>query len=160
MLDDLRRLADDEDARVRAAAVRAIGLHAERTADGASRAAGAAPVEAALGDEPPVALAAVEALRASAACRRRSWRRCSRAASPRSCARRWPASAAHGDAASLERLLPLVSHPDWAVRAEAIEVLAERRVAKAVPAILRRLEIEQDDFVRDAILRALERLEG
>ena len=32
--------------------------------------------------------------------------------------------------------------------------------AKAVPAILRRLETEQDDFVRDAILRALKRLEG
>ena len=33
-------------------------------------------------------------------------------------------------------------------------------MARAVPAILRRLETEQDDFVRDAILRALKRLEG
>ena len=31
---------------------------------------------------------------------------------------------------------------------------------EAVPAILRLLETEQDDFVRDAILRALERLEA
>ena len=62
--------------------------------------------------------------------------------------------------ASLDQLLPLVSHPDWSVRAEAIQVLADRRVTKAVPTILRRLEGEQDGFVRDAILRALERLEG
>jgi HEAT repeat protein len=66
----------------------------------------------------------------------------------------------NGDAAALEALLPLVSHRDWTVRAEAIQVLAERGVSKAVPPILRRLETEQDDFVRDAILRALDRLEG
>ena len=56
-------------------------------------------------------------------------------------------------------MLALVSHADWSVRAEAIRVLAERGVRRAVPAILRLLEVEQDDFVRDAILRALERLE-
>ena len=33
-------------------------------------------------------------------------------------------------------------------------------VAGAVPPILRRLETEQDEFVRDVILRALKRLEG
>jgi HEAT repeat protein len=33
-------------------------------------------------------------------------------------------------------------------------------VVGAVPPILRRLETEQDEFVRDAILRALKRLEG
>jgi hypothetical protein len=32
-------------------------------------------------------------------------------------------------------------------------------VVKAVPAVLRRLEVERDEFVRDAMLRALERLE-
>ena len=46
------------------------------------------------------------------------------------------------------------------MRAEAIQVLAGHRVTKAVPTILRRLETEQDGFVRDAILRALEKLEG
>ena len=54
----------------------------------------------------------------------------------------------------------LVSHADWSVRAEAIRVLAERRVSRAAPAILRLLETEQDEYVRDAILDALERLEG
>jgi HEAT repeat protein len=67
---------------------------------------------------------------------------------------------AQNHSANLDRLLPLVSHPDWSVRAEAIQVLADRRVTKAVPTILRRLETEQDGFVRDAILRALEKLEG
>jgi HEAT repeat protein len=66
----------------------------------------------------------------------------------------------HGDAECLERLLPLVSHREWSVRAEATQVLAERGVGRAVPPILRRLEAEQDDFVRSVILRALARLEG
>jgi hypothetical protein len=38
-------------------------------------------------------------------------------------------------------------------------VLAERGVRRAVPALLRRLEDERDEFVREALLRALERLE-
>ena len=65
-----------------------------------------------------------------------------------------------GDAPALECLIPLVFHDHWTVRAEAIQTLAERRVVRAVPAILRRLEVEQDDFVRAAILRALGRLEA
>jgi HEAT repeat protein len=56
--------------------------------------------------------------------------------------------------------VPLVSHPDWSVRAEAIQVLGDRGVVRAVPPILRRLETEQDEFVRDVILRVLKRLEG
>ena len=59
----------------------------------------------------------------------------------------------------LKELFPLVAHADWSVRAEAVRVLAERRVRHAVPAILRRLETEQDEFVRDAIFRALAVLE-
>jgi HEAT repeat protein len=52
-----------------------------------------------------------------------------------------------------------VAHPEWLVRAEAIEVLARRRAIRAVPAILRHLEAEDDEFVREVILRALKRLE-
>ena len=66
----------------------------------------------------------------------------------------------HGDVADLEPVVPLVSHPDWSVRAEAIQALADRGVVRAVPPILRRLETEQDEFVRDVILRSLKRLEG
>jgi HEAT repeat protein len=63
-----------------------------------------------------------------------------------------------GDIQTCEALLPLVSHPDWSVRSEAIAALADRGVAKAVPAILRRFETEQDDFVRESMMRALDRL--
>jgi HEAT repeat protein len=60
----------------------------------------------------------------------------------------------------LSRLIPLVDHPSWAVRGEAVGWLGERRFAKALPTILRRLETEQDAFVRDRILEATRRLEG
>ena len=46
------------------------------------------------------------------------------------------------------------------MRAEAIRALGQRRCVRAVPAILRRLEIEQDSFVRETILAALRKLEG
>jgi len=41
-----------------------------------------------------------------------------------------------------------------------VEILAERGVRQAVPAILRRLETEQDDVVRSVTLAALQRLES
>jgi len=66
----------------------------------------------------------------------------------------------HGDPVALEALIPLVGHADWSVRAEAVEVMAERSLRRAAPAILRRLEVEQDEFVRSVSLRALARLEG
>jgi len=65
----------------------------------------------------------------------------------------------HAEPGELEALLPLVAHADWSVRAEVVEVLAERRVRHAVPAILRRLETEQDDVVRGVTLAALQRLD-
>ena len=66
----------------------------------------------------------------------------------------------HANQEDLLNLIPLVSHPNWAVRADAITVLADRRVERALPSILRRLESEQDDFVRNAILMGLKRLEA
>jgi HEAT repeat protein len=66
----------------------------------------------------------------------------------------------HAEAGELEALFPLVSHPDWSVRAEVVEILAERRLRQAVPVILRRLETEHDDVVRSVTLAALERLES
>jgi HEAT repeat protein len=65
----------------------------------------------------------------------------------------------HAERDALCDLLPLLAHDSWAVRAQAVDVLAERRVPAAVPALLRRLESERDDFVRDALLSALDRLE-
>jgi HEAT repeat protein len=160
VIEDLRRLADDEDARVRVAAIRSIGLHAERTPDGASREVALARVEAAVADEPLVVLAALEVLRRVGGMP--SAQVAILLARPEAEIVREAVACvgALNDVANLDRLLPLVSHPDWSVRAEAIQVLADRRVTKAVPTILRRLETEQDGFVRDAILRALEKLEG
>lgn len=159
-LADLERLADDEDPRVRAAALRAVG---ERAARAGSPDAGSALalLESSLADDGAVALAALEALReiggpAAAAAARGVLLR----DDPELVQAAVACVAAHGTRTDLEELLPLVAHPHWAVRAEVIGALAERTVIAAVPAILRRLETEQDDFVRDAILRALRRLEG
>jgi HEAT repeat protein len=160
VIDDLRRLADDEDARVRVAAVRSIGRHAHATQDPSLRGLALALVDAALADEPLVVLAALEVMREAggldparlAQLLSRPEAEIVREAVACVCAQ--PA------AESLDRLLPLVSHADWSVRAEAIDALAEQRVTRAVPTILRRLETEQDDFVREAILRALAKLEG
>ena len=60
----------------------------------------------------------------------------------------------------VDAIRPLISHPDGSVRAEAIQVLAQRRRIGAAPEILSRLETEQDEFARKVTLAALERLEG
>ena len=65
----------------------------------------------------------------------------------------------HGDGGCLSRLIQLVDHSSWAVRGEAVGCLGERRFAQALPALPRRLETEQDAFVRDRILKATQRLE-
>jgi len=160
VIDDLRRLADDEDARVRVAAIRSIGLHAERTTDGASREAALCRVATAVGDEPLVVLAALEVLQRVGGVPPAQMATLLARPEAEIVREAVACVGARSDQATLDRLLPLVSHPDWSVRAEAIQVLADRRVTKAVPTILRRRETEQDGFVRDAILRALEKLEG
>ena len=55
--------------------------------------------------------------------------------------------------------ISLVAHSDWSVRAEIARVLCERGFRKSLPALLRRLEVEDDAFVRQVILRAIGRLE-
>jgi HEAT repeat protein len=160
VIDDLRRMADDEDARVRVAAIRSIGLHAERAPDGATRKAALDRVRTAVGDEPLVVLAAIEVLRRVGGMPAEQLATLLARPEAEIVREAVVCVGARSDAASLDRLLPLISHPDWSVRAESIQVLADRQVTKAVPTILRRLETEQDGFVRDAILRALERLEG
>jgi HEAT repeat protein len=65
----------------------------------------------------------------------------------------------HAERASSRRSCRSSRTRDWSVRAEVVEILAERGVRQAVPAILRRLETEQDDVVRSVTLAALQRLE-
>jgi HEAT repeat protein len=160
VVDDLRRLADDEDWGVRAAAVRSVVYRFSQSIADQSRDEMLQVIDTALADAPPVALAAVEALcevggpaasRASGILDRpepelvRAAIRC---------------VGLHSDSEGMEALLPLIGHSDWSVRAEAIQKVADRRQIKGVPEILRRLDVEQDDFVRDVILSALKLLEG
>ncbi len=157
--DDLARLAEDRDPWVRAAALRALGVHAKRV--GGSDEVVLSLLERASADEGPVAMAAVEALRTiGGAASVRVVRPLLSRGETELVQAAVGCVAQHGTAQDLEALLPLLSHDHWSVRTEVIQGLAERGMVKAVPSILRRLETEQDDFVRDAILRALGRLEG
>ena len=158
VFDDLRRLAADDDVHVRARAVDAIARRFGCSDEASRRDAALGVLDDALADEAPVALAAVEAARSvggEAAARARALLSRKEPDLVREAVR---CLGAHAALDELSDVIPLVGHPDWSVRAEAIHVLAERRLRRAVPAILRRLETEQDAFVRSETLRALERL--
>jgi HEAT repeat protein len=157
-LPDLERLLGDEDPAVRAAAVRALAALA--LAEPAAHARVAQLLTGALADVAPVAIAAVEAFerlggRLSLAPVRSVLGHpdAEVAQSAVRCLQR------HGGEEDLQALLPLLAHPHWAVRADAIQAFADRGLRSALPPVLRRLECEQDEFVRDVLLRALARLE-
>jgi len=160
VVDDLSRLALDHDATVRAAALRALGAHAAGGRGGdASEVIGL--LSEALSDEGGVAMAAVESLSAiGGGAAARACLLLLQERDPELVIAAIGCVGKHGEPEDLTELRPLVSHSHWSVRAECIGALSERGVVGAVPAILRRLETEQDDFVRAAILRALKRLEG
>jgi HEAT repeat protein len=154
----LRQLADDPDPQVRSAALRAVGRVGRRAGD---REAVVAALTAGLADDGGVAMAALEALQelggagvAVAAFRALDREEGEILQAAIACLRR------HATVSELQGLLPLVEHADWAVRAEVIQTLADRRVLAGMPVILRRLDVERDAFVREEILRALARLEG
>jgi len=156
---DLCRLAEDADARVRAMAIMALGrLRAEGVPD-EHRDLLEQVLDAACGDEVPVALAAIESARDHGGPLERVEALLHRN-EPEVVREAVRCLGTRSEGRELEAIIPMAAHPDWSVRAEAIEVLAERGVARALPAILRRLEREQDEFVRGAILRAIPRLEG
>jgi len=162
-LDDLRRLFHDEDEGVRAAAVRAVGAMADReTGAGAELPTDEVVqlVGLALSDGGAVAMAATEALaRIGGPAAARSASALLTRNEPELVHAAVCCIGQHGDLEVVEDLMALVAHDSWTVRSEVIQTLAERRIVKAIPAILRRLEVERDDFVRDVILRALRRLE-
>lgn len=158
-LDHLARLARDEEPAVRAAALRALGTPAAE-ADPPGDGRRLALLERGAAEGGPVAMAALESLRELGDPRAAAIAAPLLAADAPELVR--TAAACLGRVAEpreLEALLPLLGHESWAVRAEAIRVLGERGVQKAIPALLRRLEEERDEFVRDTMLRALERLE-
>ena len=158
---DLQRLIADEDPRVCAAAVRAIGAQGSRLDDDEARSQCIQLIAPGLAGDGMVAMAAIEALAAvggNAAARATS--SVLACPEPELVQAAVACIGAHGDAESLAELLPLLSHPSWAVRADAIQVLGEQGLTDALPAILQRQETEEDGFVRDAIEHALGRLEG
>lgn len=160
VFDDLRRLAEDEDVRVRAMAVSAVGRRFAGDPEPGIRAAALAVLGRACEDAAPVALALVEAVKEIGGEAAGYVVPLLGRSEPEVVREAVRCFGDHAESAELEALLPLVSHPDWAVRAEVVEILAERGVRQAVPAILRRLETEQDDVVRSVTLAALQRLES
>ncbi len=157
----LAALAQDPSPEVRAAAVRATGQRLHRGVRPEERPAAFTLFEKGLADDGPVAMAVADALlaaggadaaRVAVGLLRRPEPELAQAAV--ACIGR------HGEAEVLSELQPLLSHAAWSVRAQAVQCLAARGVVAATPAILRRLELEQDPFVREAILAALRRLES
>jgi HEAT repeat protein len=159
-LRDLRSLAEDPDPRVRAVAVHGVARRLVAGAPAAEPAGLHATLTSALQDDALVALAAVESLHELGGELSHAATAVLERPEPELVREAVRCLGASGGETVLASLLPLVSHPDWSVRAEAIRVLAERRFLRAAPAILGLLDSERDDFVRDAILQALERLEG
>jgi HEAT repeat protein len=163
-VEDLASLAGDDDAHVRAAAMRALGRGAaaerERSPESEAVSRALTVLSAALEDQGSVALAALEALAALGGPEAAQFAtRMLEEQDPEVVKVAVGCIGAHGGAEALRELFPLISHEHWLVRAEVIQTLSDRGLERAVPAILRRLEKEQDDFVRDAILGALKRLE-
>ena len=162
--EDLASMAGDDDARVRAAAMRALGRGAaavrKRNPESEAVSRALIVLSAALKDKGTVAMAALEALAALGG------PEAAQLATgmlgeqdPEMVKVAVECIRAHGTAESLRDLFPLISPEHWLVRAEVIQALSDRGLERAVPAILRWLDKEQDDFVRDTILRALKRLE-
>lgn len=159
VLDDLVRLADDPDERVRAAALRALGHWCEDGLE-ADRERVLLQVSQALRHGGAVAMAGIEVLTELGG--RSSVSLATTALGDQDAILVEAAVGClgkHADVSTLAELFPLLAHEQWSVRARTVEVLSERRVEMAVPAILRRLEAETDEFVRSEILRALDRLE-
>jgi HEAT repeat protein len=155
---DLERMTLDDSSRVVAVALRALGSLCRRLAPASDMAY--SMLEAGIGRSPMVALASIEALadvggeHASTLALEAIGR-----AEPEVVRAAIDCVDMHGTEADLASLLSLVPHQDWSVRAEAARVLSRRRYRKALPPLLRRLELEDDAFVRESVLSAIRRLE-
>jgi HEAT repeat protein len=159
---DLATLAEDEDPRVRASAMRAVGSFMTHTPEPeAGRERALSVLAAGIRRGGSIGLAALESLKAVGGPGVVALAQGSLAdADPEIVGSALACIGEHGGSDDLKTIQDLLAHDHWAVRAQATQIAAERRYGMAVPAILRRLDIEQDDFVRNAILRALAVLEG
>jgi HEAT repeat protein len=160
VVDDLKRLTDDEDLRVRSEAVRSVILRFGRSDCEQTRNSVSQMMDKVMEDEAPVVLAAIESLcEIGGEDAQRAVSLLSRP-EPEVVREAIRCVGLHAEGSDLDALLPLVSHSDWSVRAEAIQAIADRNLVRGIPAILRRLDMEQDDFVRGITLRALRKLES
>ncbi|MCP5057425.1 MAG: hypothetical protein GY937_11970 [bacterium] len=160
VMSDLAHLADDLDERARVAALRALGLWASKHGMEEARPRILELVSAAIRRGSAPAMAGLEVLdrlgggsAATLASTALGADDAEVVMAAIACIGR------HAEPLALTELLPLLAHEHWAVRAQVVDVLAERRSRTAVPAILRCLESEADEFVRRAIFSALDILE-
>ena len=162
VLSDLATLAEDSDVRVRASAMRAIGTWVtRRDPDEAVRDEALALLAAGLGRGGMVALATIESLRGiggSAAVALTHSALASQDAAIVEAA--IGCIGEHGSRQDVEAVAGLFTHHHWTVRARAIEVAASRRAISTLPAMLRCLESERDEFAREALLKAVSALES
>ncbi|HEB91706.1 MAG TPA: hypothetical protein ENI85_19180 [Deltaproteobacteria bacterium] len=156
---ELSVLMSDEDPRVVAVAVRSMG-RLGRDVDGVTEEV-SQRIEEAIRADPVVALAALDALREIGGSKAGEIA-CVALERPEADVVRAAVGSLgiHASRTELDGLVPLIAHPDWSVRAAVAEVLAARGHRKSLPALLRRLEVEDDAFVREAMLRSIGRLEG
>jgi len=156
---ELRPMTEDEDPKVAAVAIRSLGrLFAAETSESKEI---LESVSAALKAGPIVALAGFDALREMGG-ERAGTLACEGLLHDETDVVRAAIAClgAHGAADDLIEILPFAGHIDWSVRAEVAEVLAARGIREGLPTLLRRLEVEDDAFVRQVVLRAIGRLEG
>ena len=155
--EELRGLIADEDSRVVAVAIRSVG-RLYRGGEATDEIYDLIGNE--LRAEPIVALAACEALKEVGGDRAGALARSALQCSEPDVVRTAVAClGAHGGEEDLTEAISLATHLDWSVRAEVAQVLSERGHRKSLPALLRRLEVEDDAYVRQVMLRAIGRLE-
>ena len=162
VLEDLATLADDSEVRVRAAAMRAVGEWvSRRERDENLRDEALAVLATGLGRGGMEAMATLESLRriggSAAVALTHSALGTDDAAIVEAAI---ACLGEHGTKHDIEAVVGLFSHPHWAVRARAVEVAANRRLVSALPAMMRGLDTEQDEFAREAFLQAVSSLES
>jgi HEAT repeat protein len=155
---DLEALAQDRDARVRAAAMRALG---QRAVSGEAPGHALALLGDGMRGGGVVALAALAALQRVGGAEAAALAALGlRSEEPEIVERAAACVGAHGGEALRSELIGLLAHPAWPVRARVARELAAGRAAAAVPHLHARLGEERDEFVREALLAALAALES